>query len=230
LLGIRDNRADLKKNKDLQDLIIACLATLVLLKVFYELRKVWVVGDLLWLLVPLTFFLIPYFILRVRGESFASLGIHLRGLKNAIRLVGTVSLVTFPPFVFLFWIWTQMVPRGAVLTMPPLAWVSFVVFQFFYVAIPEELFYRGYVLGKLDHLYPRILSVFRVKVGFGLPLSALLFALGHFLINFSLQRLGVFFPGLIFAWMKEKTGGILAPAIYHALCNILVIGLEQLFF
>lgn len=213
---------------DIRDVGVAYISVLVILKVLYELRGT-LIGKGLWLLVPLTFFLVPLFLTRRRKETFESLGIHLRNVKSAISLSLKVLFLTFPPFVFLFWLWNRYVPMGSPLSMTPLAWVSVVVFHFFYVSIPEELFYRGYIQGKINRVYPPLLSVFGVKIGYGVPVSAVLFALGHFIINFHPFRLGVFFPSLIFGWMRDKTGGILAPAIYHALCNVLVILLEQVF-
>ena len=228
--------ADQKKN--VRDVVIVYVIALVLLKIFYELRKVWFFGNILWLIVPLVFFLVPYFALRWRGESFAAYGVSLPEkikeafleARPALRLALLAALITFPPFTFLFWIWSKFIHFGGIMKMTPLAWVSIVIFQFFYVALPEELFYRGYILGKLNKVLPPVLPVLKVRVGFGVPVTAVLFAFGHFLINLSPTRLGVFFPALIFGWMREKTGGILASAIYHALCNVLVLVLEQLFF
>lgn len=228
--------ADQKKN--VRDVVIVYVIALVLLKIFYELRKVWFFGNILWLIVPLVFFLVPYFALRWRGESFAAYGVSLPEkikeafleARPALRLALLAALITFPPFTFLFWIWSKFIHFGGIMKMTPMAWVSIVIFQFFYVALPEELFYRGYILGKLNKVLPPVLPVLKVRVGFGVPVTAVLFAFGHFLINLSPTRLGVFFPALIFGWMREKTGGILASAIYHALCNVLVLVLEQLFF
>lgn len=226
------------QKKYVRDVIIVYVVTLVLLKVFYELRKVSIVESILWLIVPLVFFLVPYFALRWREESFADYGVSLpekikgayREAKPALRLALLTALVTFPPFTFLFWIWSKFIHMGGIMKMNPLAWVSILIFQFFYVALPEELFYRGYILGKLNKVWPPVVSILKVPVGFGIPVTAVLFAFGHFLINFSPARLGVFFPALIFGWMREKTGGILASAVYHAMCNILVLALEQIFF
>jgi len=215
--------------KDMRDVVVGYLAVLVILKVFYELRHL-VIGRALWLLVPLTFVLVPLLFAQRRRETFESLGIHLHDIKPALRLALKVALVTLPPFAGLFYFWTRYIPPGKVLSLTPLGWASIVVFQFFYIALPEELFYRGYIQGKLNRVYPPIMDVGKGRIGYSLPISAVLFAFGHFFINFHPYRFGVFFPALIFGWMRERSGGILAPAIYHALCNILVIGLEQAFY
>jgi membrane protease YdiL (CAAX protease family) len=30
----------------------------------------------------------------------------------------------------------------------------------------------------------------------------------------------VFFPALLFGWLRARTGGIGAPVVFHALCNL----------
>ena len=39
-------------------------------------------------------------------------------------------------------------------------------------------------------------------------------------------RLATFFPGLLFGWLRARTGGVAAPAVAHALSNLLVLFLE----
>jgi hypothetical protein len=88
------------------------------------------------------------------------------------------------------------------------------------VALPEEFFYRGYILGRLNDIFTRRISVLGVKVGFGFILQAVLFALGHYLIDFNPGRLAVFFPALVFGWLRLKRGTIVAPVLFHAASNI----------
>jgi membrane protease YdiL (CAAX protease family) len=35
-----------------------------------------------------------------------------------------------------------------------------------------------------------------------------------------------FFPGMVFAWMRERTGGVITGALFHAVCNIGVVCLD----
>jgi membrane protease YdiL (CAAX protease family) len=57
--------------------------------------------------------------------------------------------------------------------------------------------------------------------GFGMILTAALFVLSHFLLTRHLFSLAVFFPALVFGWLKERTGKVVAPAVFHALANII---------
>jgi hypothetical protein len=103
------------------------------------------------------------------------------------------------------------------------SWIFWLVItQLLLVAIPEEFFYRAYLQGALARVWPggqrKILGV--VTNPGAIAATSALFALGHFVVGFDPQRLAVFFPSLLFGWMKDATGSIAAAAVFHALCNI----------
>ena len=56
-----------------------------------------------------------------------------------------------------------------------------------------------------------------------------LFAMGH-LVSLQPWRLGTFFPGLLFGWLRERTGGLAAPIVLHALSNLFIATLEASFY
>jgi len=94
------------------------------------------------------------------------------------------------------------------------------------VALPEELFYRGWVEGTLRRRLPgRSVRFLGAELGPGFLLTQLLFAAGH-LATFQPFRLGTFFPGLVFGWLRERTGGLAAPILFHALSNLFLKVLE----
>lgn len=98
-----------------------------------------------------------------------------------------------------------------------------IMLQLLLVALPEELFYRGYLQTRLDGLVGRDRKVFGVDVNVtSVVLTSALFALGHIITIWHPARLAVFFPSLIFGWMRRATGSILAPLLFHAACNLLV--------
>lgn len=100
---------------------------------------------------------------------------------------------------------------------------NLIMLQLLLVALPEELFYRGYLQTRLDGLVGRERQVFGVSVNVtSIVLTSALFALGHIITIWHPARLAVFFPSLIFGWMRRATGGILAPILFHAACNLLV--------
>jgi hypothetical protein len=100
---------------------------------------------------------------------------------------------------------------------------NLLMLQVLLVALPEELFYRGYLQTRLDSLVGKDRRVFGVDVNVAsIVLTSALFALGHIITIWHPARLAVFFPSLIFGWMRRATGGILAPILFHAACNMLV--------
>ncbi len=56
--------------------------------------------------------------------------------------------------------------------------------------------------------------------------AAALFALGH-LLSPAPWRLAVFFPALLFAWLRNRTGTIVGASIAHFLCNVWLLVLER---
>ena len=56
-----------------------------------------------------------------------------------------------------------------------------------------------------------------------------LFALGH-LVVLQPWRLATFFPGLLFGWLRERTGDVAASVLVHALSNLFIAILEASFY
>jgi len=101
--------------------------------------------------------------------------------------------------------------------------IELILLQIFLVALPEELFYRGYLQTRLDGLVGRERRVLGVNVNLtSIVLTSALFAIGHIVTIPHPARLAVFFPSLLFGWMRRATGGIAASVAFHAACNLLV--------
>ncbi len=101
--------------------------------------------------------------------------------------------------------------------------------QLLLVAFPEELFYRGYLLNRMEKIFPQQFSIFGIPLTIGNIITSALFALTHLLIGFNPQRLGVFFPSLIFGIIKSRSGTLLGAVVFHASANILIKILETLY-
>jgi hypothetical protein len=97
------------------------------------------------------------------------------------------------------------------------------------VALPEELCFRGYVLGRLRAVWPARRRLFGVPFGAAHVTSAGLFALVHLVTVPAPHRLLVFFPGLVFAWLAERSRSSVAAAVHHALCNVTLQLLQRLY-
>jgi hypothetical protein len=101
-------------------------------------------------------------------------------------------------------------------------WMSIAV-QLLLVALPEELFFRGY----LQRRFARALGESPGSGGWlrltrsNLAASAV-FALSHLVIGWNPMRLAVFVPSLLFGRLAERTGGIAGSVLLHAACNLMV--------
>lgn len=100
--------------------------------------------------------------------------------------------------------------------------------QFLVVALPEELFFRGFLLGLLERRFPPKRRWLGGGIGLALVLSALAFAVIHIPKDGDPRNLATFFPALLFGWMRSATGSILAPTITHGVANVLVRILERM--
>jgi hypothetical protein len=99
--------------------------------------------------------------------------------------------------------------------------------QLLVVALPEEYFYRGYLQTTLERAWPARMKIGPFHLGPAIIVTSLLFGLGHFIIDLRPARLAVFFPSLLFGWLRDKSGTIVSCVVYHAACNLLVQAAAQ---
>ena len=88
------------------------------------------------------------------------------------------------------------------------------------IALPEEVFYRGYLQSRLDDAWPPRVRILGATVGPALLVTSAIFAFGHLLTIHDPGRLAVFFPSLAFGWLRARTGGVGASVLFHATCNL----------
>jgi membrane protease YdiL (CAAX protease family) len=94
------------------------------------------------------------------------------------------------------------------------------------VAFAEEFFYRGYLTLRFEESWPPQARVLGARLGRGALLAAALFAVGH-LLEPAPWRLAVFFPALIFAWLRARTGTVVGAALCHFAFNVWLLLLER---
>jgi membrane protease YdiL (CAAX protease family) len=146
-----------------------------------------------------------------------------RGLPAMLRELGFALLcaaLVFPPFVLGFQLWHGV--TSAFTLHLPRSLADFAAGQLLVIALPEEALFRGYFQTRLSELWPKRTRILGASLSLpALSCQAALFALLHFLVGFAPGRLAVFFPALMFGWMREKRGGIGAAIWFHALSNLL---------
>ncbi|MGC4064207.1 MAG: MrtC family glutamic-type intramembrane protease [Polyangiaceae bacterium] len=128
------------------------------------------------------------------------------------------ALVVFPPFAFGFLLWWQ--PESSFQFRSVSRVVADALGQLLVVALPEEVFYRGYLQTSLDDAWKSRVKLFGGTLSPGLVVTSAIFALGHVLTEPNPSRLAVFFPSLLFGWLRTRTRGVGASVGFHALSNL----------
>jgi membrane protease YdiL (CAAX protease family) len=185
-------------------------------------------------LIGLVFMVVTYAaVLRHDADTIARHGLGLGGLlepvpldpRRMLRDTGRAlawafgfALVVFPPF-WLGWLaWWKPESGFAAANLAVIR--DEALTQVLAVALPEEAFYRGYLQTALDDVWKPRFRIFGAEIGLSILVTSAIFALGHLLTQYHPNRLGVFFPSLLFGWLRARTGGIGASVVFHALCNL----------
>lgn len=184
--------------------------------------------------VGLAFLAVTYaLVLRHDTATIRSHGLSLGGLLEPgridVRRLGRSALaavayclaicaLVLPPFVVGFRLYWRVRPQFA-FALPDSVFDE-VLGQLLVIALPEEAFYRGYLHTALDDRFGTPWKILGARVGPGLLLGAAIFAVGHLATELHPSRLAVFFPALLFGWLRARTGGIGAPLLLHAIFNL----------
>lgn len=217
------------------EVLLVFAAATALASLFYHAPRGWgLVHNNLHALIALVFLGLPQLVLRRRG-NIERYGFTSQPLGLGLGIFAVAAVVVLPLFAVGFvtllrlgcahapeWVpgacWKVTHPAWH---LPPQFGLNALA-ELVVVALPEELFFRGYVQGRLDDAWPPSRKLFGAPIGRGYWLQAVLFALGHYLVQFEPQMLTRFFPALVFGWMYARTRSILASTLFHAACNLLM--------
>lgn len=174
------------------------------------------------IVIPLFCLLVPWSILTIRRESFPEFGLHLEDFWRSLGTGLLASLVLLTPYFVAFYIWSGSPDVHFPGWHGSIRWLKFCLFQVFYIALPEEFFFRGYLQTRLNQVLGRPYVLLGARIGGGLFVATAVFMLLHLVYAVNLWTLGILVPALIFGWLREKTGSITASTVFHALSNILL--------
>jgi membrane protease YdiL (CAAX protease family) len=138
---------------------------------------------------------------------------------RAIAWALAFAAVVFVPF-WLGWRWWWAPKQTFGLRIVPLEALNEAFGQLVVIALPEEAFYRGYLQSRLDEAIAPRLRIAGAAIGPSLVVASAIFAIGHVATIHAPARLAVFFPALLFGWLRARTGGVGASVVFHALCNL----------
>jgi CAAX protease family protein len=143
-------------------------------------------------------------------------------MRDAARALGWalgLGVIVAVPFYFGWKLWWAPKLHFS-LMLDPRTTRDEVLGQLVVIALPEEAFYRGYLQSRLDEVWPRRVMVLGAPLGIGWLVASAIFALGHIATVHLPARLAVFFPALLFGWLRARTKGIGASVLFHWVCNL----------
>jgi membrane protease YdiL (CAAX protease family) len=182
-------------------------------------------------------------------REFPRIGLDLDHTHLIAGTLGWVCLCILPAIFGGLWMLTSL---NLPLPLRPIIperqdWLAWLLYQFFYVAVAEEVFFRGYVqanvmrLVEMNHgLRPPVGAGddMTAECGLNVPVaaddreirhsiaiipilvSAGCFALAHVVVQGQITSVLTFLPGLVLAWLFFRTGTLLAPILFHGLANV----------
>jgi membrane protease YdiL (CAAX protease family) len=170
------------------------------------------------------------------GCSYAAVGLTLKNWAAELRQAVCLAGICFPLYALcthlLLTQLHRLLPQAPIYLWQPRAllltpnWSTLLacgqscVTQVLGVALPEEAFFRGYLQPQLQQRFGAEQRLGGVPVGRGLGLTALCFALAHFIGEWHPARLLPFFPGLLFGWQRNVRGSLVGAIGLHAACNL----------
>jgi len=176
-----------------------------------------------WLLIPAVLVAAAIIPTIIKKQKLSRIGFNLTQTALSIKIVCSISLIAFA-LVFLGrlvlkWYGYNMLMLESALIQTN--WLSFIFYQFMYIAVAEEVFFRGYVQSNIQQLIGSISFQRTYKCKWLIIfLSAGVFALAHIVIKGQIIAGLTLLPGLVLAWLFYRTHSLLAPILFHGLANI----------
>ncbi|MBN2457209.1 MAG: CPBP family intramembrane metalloprotease [Sedimentisphaerales bacterium] len=158
----------------------------------------------------------------IKKRKLPDIGFSTGQVLSALKIIGWTSIIILPPVFCGLWLlklYGFQLPLQAVIPKNQ-EWIQLILYQFMYVAVAEEVFFRGYVQNNILRLRTTIMpSKRRLQPWTSIVLSAAVFAVAHVIVHGTITSVLTFLPGLIFGWLFIRTKSLLAPILFHGLSN-----------
>lgn len=159
--------------------------------------------------------LIIIYLLKRRGDF--DFGITLKQNKGSLKAVLTVFLIIgileMLIVYFLYGSYDSSIEENLYQSSMP--------------GISEEIIYRGLYLGLLNRIFMKRKMIFGASIGYAAIVTSIMFGMSHgisinenFQIDINHSPMVIPFAfGLIWVWMRERTGSLLVPILFHNFSN-----------
>lgn len=177
-----------------------------------------------WIYYPLVAGVVLFTVKVVEKKKLSSIGIirknFFKNILGGLLAFSALSLFEFVPLIFSGD--TSVTLPYNVHTVPQALLQSF--FEIFFVAVAEEIAFRGYLLERLSTVFP--------NPSIAALISSILFGLWHYpASNDMMQVLSAFIFGLAFCLlrMRQKDHSLVPVTVAHGLLNTLTVWLSFFF-
>lgn len=158
----------------------------------------------------------------IRRKKLFNIGLSFGQIKSSFAILAGACLLVLPAmfcglcllkhYSLNFPLW-PVLPENQQLA-------SWLFYQFMYVAVAEELFFRGFLQSSILNLLITAVPKRRfLQCFFSVVLSAVCFAIAHMIIHESAFSVLIIAPGLILGWLYLKTDSLIAPILFHGIAN-----------
>ena len=193
--------------------------TMVAIRGLYEANRIPQLAEYTSVLTAVLLVYLPLWIFSKRKESPPFFEKNILEFLKSVAWFLAAALVIFPPLEMLNRLFQHYAFGHHYVGGHYRGLANFAFFQMMVVALPEEIFYRGYLQTQFNHIWGQPWKFLGTSLGKGFFFTCLLFAFSHSLIQLQWWHFSIFFPSLVFGWLREKTGAVTASALFHALAN-----------
>jgi len=215
----------------LLELSIVTIAILAVSRIIFCFRGVPWLSDYISTIVAVLFLYVPVMVLWMRRRSIDFLTCNLGDFLRSIKIFLITAIIVFPIFFLLAHLWQNIVMRESNFVLAGFPDVfSTILFQLLVVALPEEFFFRGYFQSAIDQVFVKKYRFLGADLGLGWLITAVVFAFAHSIITYQWWHFSIFFPALLFGYLRLRTGSIVAPILFHTSANIFMNWFSRCYF
>lgn len=195
-----------------------------------SLQHISVVGQLYGLVFALMFLYVPAFLLHRSKRQIDFIDRSASSYLKSVLAFIVASAIVFPAFLMAAHLWETIIlgSSGPAFSGFP-GFAKLLPYHFIMVALPEEFFFRGYLQSTLNLVFPRRRRILGANLGAAWVVTAAVFAAAHSCISVEWWHFAIFFPALVFGYLRELTGSITAPILFHGTANIIMALIGNLY-
>jgi membrane protease YdiL (CAAX protease family) len=193
--------------------------SMVAIRLLHELQRIRMLKDYTLVLTAAILIYLPVWVYHRRRETVSFFENSFNDLVKSLGWFLVISVAIFPILEVGDRYFQEIFFNARYVGGNYKGLLTFALFQLVLVAIPEEIFYRGYVQPQLNRVWGRPWKFLGASFGKSLIFTSFLFAFSHSLIQLKWWHFSIFFPSLVFAWLRERTGAVTAGALFHTLSN-----------